>query len=79
MVLVQDNLHSQEHVIYYASKNILDSEIHYSRVEKLALATVIAIQNFRHYIMLCNTTILADQNSMYYILIHEVLRGKYSH
>ena len=43
MVLVQDNLHGQEHVIYYASKNLIDSETHYSHVEKLALATVIAV------------------------------------
>ena len=43
MVLVQDNLHGQEHVIYYTSKNLIDSETHYSHVEKLALATVIAV------------------------------------
>ena len=26
MVLVQENLHDQEHMIYYASKNLMDSE-----------------------------------------------------
>ena len=68
MVLVQDNLHGQEHVIYYASKNLIDSETRYSHVEKLDLATVIFVQNFCHYILLCTTTVLADQNLMYYIL-----------
>ena len=68
MVLVQKNIHGQEHVIYYASKNLMDSETCYSCVEKLALATVIAVQNFCHYILLLTTTVLADQNSMYYIL-----------
>ena len=52
MVLVQDNLHGQEHVIYYANKNLIDSETNYSHVEKLALATVIVVQKFRHYILL---------------------------
>ena len=33
MVLVQDNLHGQEHVIYYASKNLMDSKTRYSCVE----------------------------------------------
>ena len=33
---------------------------------------------FRHYIFLCTTTVLADQNPMYYILTRQVLRGKYS-
>ena len=68
MVLVQDNLHGQEHVIYYASKNLMVSETCYSHVEKLALAMVIAVQKFHHYILLHTTIVLADQNLMYYIL-----------
>ena len=56
----------------------MDSETHYSCVEKLALATIIAIQKFHHYILLCTTIVLADQNPMYYILTHQVLGGKYS-
>ena len=76
MVLVQDNLHGQEHVIYYASKNIIDYETRYSHVEKLALPTIIAVQNFCHYILLRTTTVLEKQNPMCYILTHQVLRGK---
>ena len=68
IVLVKENLHGQEHVIYYDSKNLMDSETHYSRVEKLSLATVIVVQNFCHYILFHTTTVLADQNPMYYIL-----------
>ena len=29
MVLVQENPNSQEHMIYYASKNLMDSETRY--------------------------------------------------
>ena len=57
MVLVQENLDGQEHVIYYTSKNLMDSKTCYSRVENLALATVIAVQKFRHYILLRTTTV----------------------
>ena len=78
MVLVQENIHGHEHVIYYASKNLIDSETRYSHVEKLALATVITMQKFRHYILLRTTTVLEDQNPMYYILTRQVLGGKYS-
>ena len=60
MVLAQDNLHSQEHVIYYASKNLLDSKTCYSCVEKLAVAMIIPVQNFHHYILLRTTTVLVD-------------------
>ena len=78
MVLVQENPNSQEHVIYYASNNFMDSETRYSCMEKLALAMVIAVQNFCHYILLHTTIVLADQNPMYYILTRTVLGGKYS-
>ena len=78
MVLVQENLHGQEHVIYYGSKNLMDSETRYSCVEKLALATVIAVQKFHLYILLHITTVLEDQNPMYSILTRQVLEGKYS-
>ena len=62
MVLVQDNPNGQEHMIYYMSKSLIDSETHYSHVEKLALAMVISVQKVHHYIMLRTTTILTDQN-----------------
>ena len=52
MVLVQEDEDLQEHVIYYLSWNLIDMEIHYSHVEKLALATVHAVQRLRHYILL---------------------------
>ena len=47
-------------------------------MEKLALATVIAVQNFCHYILLRTTIVYADSNPMYYILTRQVLGGKYS-
>ena len=47
-------------------------------MEKVALATVIVVQKFCHYILLYTTTVLADQNPMYYILTRQVLGGKYA-
>ena len=78
MVLVQENPDSQEHVTYYASKNLMDYETQYSLMEKLVFAMVIAVQKFCHYILLLTTTVLVDQNPMYYILTCQVLGGKYS-
>ena len=46
MVLVQENPNGQEHVIYYASKNLMDSKNHYSHVEKLALPQSLLYKNF---------------------------------
>lgn len=43
MVLVQDDDDETEHVIYYLSHNLLDTESRYAYVEKLALAAICAI------------------------------------
>ena len=43
MVLVQEDEELHEHVIYYLSKKLIDVELHYSHVEKLALDTVHAV------------------------------------
>ena len=58
MVLVQED----EHVIYYLSRNLIDAEIRYSHVEKLALATIHAVQRLRHYILLRQTLVVAHIN-----------------
>eukprot|EP00253_Pinus_taeda_P022688 PITA_22688 len=78
MVLVQDDDHGIELVIYYLSRNLLDTETRYAYVEKLALAAVCAVQRFRHYILLRTTTVILDYNPMTYILSRQLLGGKYS-
>eukprot|EP00253_Pinus_taeda_P003229 PITA_03229 len=78
MVLVQDDDHGIEHVIYYLSRNLLDTKTRYAYVEKLALAAVCAVQRFRHYILLRTTTVISDCNPMTYILSRQLLGGKYS-
>ena len=63
MVLVQEDEELQDHVICYLSRNLIDVEIHYSHVEKLALATVHVVQRLRHYILLCQTLVVSHVNS----------------
>jgi hypothetical protein len=78
MVLVQEDDDDTEHVIYYLSKSLSGPELWYSHVEKLALAAVIVVQIFLHYILLRTTMVIADSNPMYHILTRQVLGGKYS-
>ena len=46
MVLVQTDDAHIEHVIYYLSKGLVGTELHYPRVEKLALAAAFVVQRF---------------------------------
>ena len=68
MVFVQEDEELHEHVIYYLSQNLIDTEIHYSHVEKLSLATVHVVQRLRHYILLRQTSIAAHVNLFQFIL-----------
>ena len=62
MVLVQEDEELHEHVIYYLSRNLIDVELHYTHVEKLALATIHAVQCLRHYILLHQNFVVAHIN-----------------
>ena len=59
MVLVQEE-DGIENPIYYLSRNLNDTEVKYTYVEKIALASIQAVQRFLHYIMLRNTIIISD-------------------
>jgi hypothetical protein len=65
-------------LIYYLSKGLVGTKLHYAYVEKLALAVVFVVQHFRHYILLRTTTIIFDANPMQYILSRHILGGRYS-
>ena len=43
MVLVQEDEDLHEHVIYYLIQNLIDAELCYSHVDKIALAIVHAV------------------------------------
>ena len=75
MVLVQEDDELHEHVIYYLSQNLIYAEIHYSHLEKLALATSHAVQRLRHYILLHQTLVVSHVNL---ILTRRMIGGKYN-
>src|SRR5882757_6370804 len=78
MVLVQEDEELQENVIYYLSQNLIDAEIHYSHVEKLALATVHAVQRLRHYTLLRQTLVVSHVNPFQFVLTRRMIGGKYN-
>ena len=77
MVLVQVE-NGIEHSIYYLSRNLNDTKVKYSYVEKFSLAAVQAVQRFCHYILIRMTTVVSDCNPMTYILSFQLLGGEYS-
>ena len=78
VVLVQEDDKLQEHVVYYLSRALVDPELRYSHVEKLALAVVYVVQRLRHYILLRTTTVVEDVNPFQYVLSQRIIGGKFN-
>jgi hypothetical protein len=55
-------------ILFTIEGSLMTTEIKYMHAEKLALAVVQVVQNFRHYILLCKTTIIFYCNPMQHIL-----------
>jgi hypothetical protein len=76
MVLVQEDDSHDEHVIYYLIRSLTPTETKYLHVEKLALASIQAVQRFWHYILSRKTTVISNCNPMQHILTRQLLGGK---
>ena len=68
MVLVQEDDALSENVIYYLSRGLVGSELQFSPIEKLSLATVHVVQWLRHYILLRKTYVLGAVNPFQFVL-----------
>ena len=76
MVLVQEDDLLKEHVIYYLSGSLFGLELNCSHIEKIALATIHAVQWFHHYVMLHKTIVIAIVNLFQYMLTQCVIDRK---
>ncbi|CAN6446975.1 unnamed protein product [Victoria cruziana] len=55
-------------VIYYASKTLVDAQMHYTTTEKELLAVVFALEKFRSYILGSKVLIYTDHAALKYLL-----------
>jgi hypothetical protein len=78
ILLIQEDVANDEHVIYCLSQSPTPTKIKYLHVKKLALATVQAIQCFGNYILSCKTIVISNCNPMQHILTRQFLGGKHS-
>ena len=78
MVLVQEDDLFSEYMIYYLSRGLIGPELNYSHIEKLALATVHAVERFHHYVLFRKTIVIVFVNPFQYMLTRRVIGGKIS-
>jgi hypothetical protein len=58
------------------SRGLVGPELNYSHIEKLALATVHAVQWFHHYILFRKTIFISVMNPFQYVFTRRVIGKK---
>jgi hypothetical protein len=56
------------HVIYYASKTLMDAQVNYTTMEKELLAVVFALDKFRSYLLGSKVIIYSDHAALRHLL-----------
>jgi hypothetical protein len=56
------------HVIYYASKTLMDAQVNYTTIEKELLAVVFALDKFRSYLLGSKVIIYSDHAALRHLL-----------
>ncbi|GKG34649.1 reverse transcriptase domain-containing protein, partial [Tanacetum coccineum] len=54
--------------IHYASKTMIEAQIHYTMTEKEILAVVYAFEKFRPYLVLSKSTVYTDHSALKYFM-----------
>lgn len=75
-ILIQTNLEGYEQPIAFMSQSLIDAEFKFPYVKKHALALVVALRKFRHYIHGCHTIVNLPIPVVKHLLSQTYLQGK---
>ena len=67
-VLLQGNIHEDQHPVEYANRLLLSAERNYSTTERAALAFVLALEKFRCYIKEQEVTVATDHQTLKWLM-----------
>ncbi|CAN6583797.1 unnamed protein product [Malus baccata var. baccata] len=66
----------QPHVIYYASRTLIDAQLNYSTMEKELLAVVFTLDKFRSYLLGTKVIIYTDHAALKYLLTKKEVKPR---
>ena len=67
---------NRQHVIYYASRTLNESQLNYITTEKEFLAVVFALEKFSQYLLGSKTTIFTDLSALRYLMQKKDAKAK---
>jgi len=67
-VVLGQRIDNKQHVIYYSSRSLNDSQLNYTTIEKEFLAVMFALENFHPYLLGTKTIIFTDHSALWYLM-----------
>jgi hypothetical protein len=64
------------HIIYYASKTLMDAQVNYTTIEKELLAVVFALDKFRSYLLGSKVIIYSDHAILRHLLANKETKAQ---
>ena len=64
------------HVIYYASKTLMDAQVNYTTMEKELLAVFFALDKFRSYLLGSKVIIYSDHAALWHLLAKKEIKPR---
>jgi len=67
---------NRQHVIYYSSRTLNDTQQNYTMTEKEFLAVVFALEKFRPYLLGLKTVIFTDHSALKYLMTKKEAKAR---
>ena len=72
-------IYNRQHVIYYASRTLNESQLNYTTTKKEFLAVVFALEKFRQHLLGSKTTIFTDHSILSYLMQKKDAKSRLIH
>jgi len=67
---------NKQHVIYYSSRTLYETQVNYTTTEKKFLAIVFALEKFRPYLLGTKTIIFTDHSAIRYLMLKKDAKAR---
>jgi len=70
---------NRQHVIYYSSRTLNDTQQNYTTTEKEFLAVVFVLEKFRPYLLGSKITVFTDHSALRYLMMKKDAKARLIH
>ena len=77
--ILEQHIDNKQHVIYYSSRTLNDTQLNYTTTEKKILVVVFALEKFHPYLVGSKTTIFTNHSSLRDFMLKKDVKARFIH